>query len=113
MHGGSHAETRKKKARKERRNTMARGFAAMIPEKQREIARKGGVQAHKISKAHTFTSEEARAAGAKGGRKLATDRQHMSDIGRKGGVSSTLKRRAAATAVIMSESLAASSEVSR
>jgi general stress protein YciG len=44
-----------------------RGFASMSPEKQREIASKGGKAAHAKGKAHEFTSEEARAAGRKGG----------------------------------------------
>ncbi len=44
-----------------------RGFASMSPEKQREIASKGGKAAHKKGTAHQFTSEEARIAGRKGG----------------------------------------------
>jgi uncharacterized protein len=48
--------------RKERR-----GFASMSPEKQREIASKGGRAAHAKGTAHEWTSEEARSAGRKGG----------------------------------------------
>ena len=44
-----------------------RGFAAMAPERQREIAREGGKAAHQSGNAHEFTSEEARKAGRKGG----------------------------------------------
>lgn len=44
-----------------------RGFAAMDKEKQRQIAAKGGEEAHRQGTAHEFTSEEARAAGRKGG----------------------------------------------
>lgn len=44
-----------------------RGFASMSPEKQREIASKGGRAAHLKGTAHEWTSEEARAAGRKGG----------------------------------------------
>lgn len=44
-----------------------RGFAAMSPEKQREICVKGGRAAQAGGKAHRFTAEEARAAGKKGG----------------------------------------------
>ncbi|MFB9994531.1 KGG domain-containing protein [Deinococcus oregonensis] len=44
-----------------------RGFARMDPQKQREIASKGGQAAHASGNAHQFTSEEARAAGRKGG----------------------------------------------
>ena len=44
-----------------------RGFASMSPEKQREIASKGGRAAHQKGTAHEWTSEEALAAGRKGG----------------------------------------------
>jgi general stress protein YciG len=62
-----------------------RGFAAMDPEKQREIARKGGKIAHLRGNAHEFTSEEAREAGRKGGQAVSRDRKHMAKIGRLGG----------------------------
>lgn len=42
-----------------------RGFAAMSPEKKKEIASLGGRAAHACGRAHQFTSEEARAAGKK------------------------------------------------
>ena len=48
--------------RKERR-----GFASMSPDKQREIASKGGRAAHEKGTAHEWTPDEARAAGRKGG----------------------------------------------
>ena len=44
-----------------------RGFASMDEAKQREIASRGGKAAHEKGTAHEFTSEEARAAGRKGG----------------------------------------------
>lgn len=44
-----------------------RGFAAMSPDKRREIASKGGRTAHEIGMAHQWDSDEARAAGRKGG----------------------------------------------
>lgn len=50
-----------------------RGFASMDPAKQREIASKGGKAAHQKGSAHEWTSEEARAAGRKGG--MATHRR--------------------------------------
>jgi uncharacterized protein len=50
------------------RRKERRGFASMSPEKQREIASKGGRAAHTKGTAHEWTSEEARAAGQKGGR---------------------------------------------
>lgn len=40
----------------------------MKPEKQRQIASKGGRAAHRSGRAHEFTSEEAREAGRKGGK---------------------------------------------
>src|SRR3954465_13775135 len=48
--------------RKERR-----GFASMSPEKQREIASKGGRAAHEKGTAHEWTADGARAAGRRGG----------------------------------------------
>lgn len=51
-----------------------RGFAAMDYEKQRQIASKGGKEAHRKGTAHEFTSEEARIAGRKGG--LARSRKN-------------------------------------
>ncbi|MBX4210508.1 KGG domain-containing protein [Candidatus Parcubacteria bacterium] len=50
-----------------RGDTSNRGFASMDPEKQREIASKGGKAAHEKGTAHEFTPEEAREAGRKGG----------------------------------------------
>lgn len=44
-----------------------RGFAAMDPKRQREIASEGGKAAHLSGNAHEFSSEEARDAGRKGG----------------------------------------------
>lgn len=44
-----------------------RGFASMSPEKQREIASKGGRAAHAKGTAHEWSSGEARDAGRKGG----------------------------------------------
>ena len=66
-------------------NTSRRGFASMDEEKQRAIAREGGRAAHVSGHAHEFTPEEARAAGRKGGETVSRDRQHMAEIGRKGG----------------------------
>jgi general stress protein YciG len=51
----------------ERKGKERRGFASMSPEKQREIASKGGRAAHLKGTAHEWTSEEARRAGRKGG----------------------------------------------
>lgn len=93
-------------------NKGEQGFASMDDEKQREIASKGGKAAHEKGTAHEFTSEEAKEAGHKGGKvahekgtaheftseeakeaghkggeTVSQDREHMSDIGRKGGKS--------------------------
>ena len=70
--------------RKERR-----GFASMSPEKQREIASKGGRAAHEKGTAHEWTADEARNAGRKGGqvsrggrgRLVVTVRQRRSPAG--------------------------------
>lgn len=45
-----------------------RGFAAMSPEQQRRIASEGGRASHESGKGHRFSTEEARAAGKKGGK---------------------------------------------
>jgi general stress protein YciG len=67
--------------------TKNRGFAGMDPAKQRAIAQKGGKSAHQKGTAHQFNSFEASLAGRKGGRKVSQDRQHMAEIGKKGGKS--------------------------
>lgn len=79
--------------------TKERGFASMDPEKQREIARKGGRAAHEKGTAHEFTSEEARAAGKKGGEAVSKNREHMSAIGQRGGQQSAGGRRSRHTEV--------------
>jgi general stress protein YciG len=69
--------------RKERR-----GFASMSPEKQREIASKGGRAAHEKGTAHEWTADEARSAGRKGGQvsrggrgRLVTTAEPLADEG--------------------------------
>ena len=74
-------------------NTSTRGFASMDPERQRQIAREGGKAAHVKGTAHEFTPEEARNAGRKGGETVSRDREHMAEIGRKGGRSSGNNRK--------------------
>jgi uncharacterized protein len=64
------------------------GFAGMDRDKQREIARRGGRAAHQKGTAHEFTADEARSAGRKGGVSVSRDREHMSRIGRAGGLRS-------------------------
>jgi uncharacterized protein len=53
-----------------------RGFAAMDPQRQREIASLGGRAAHQSGHAHEFTSEEARAAGRKRHARSASTGEH-------------------------------------
>lgn len=72
-----------------------RGFASMDEEKQREIASKGGKEAHRQGVAHEFDSEEARQAGQKGGQAAHAkgtahkfDSEEAREAGRKGGRSS-------------------------
>lgn len=73
-------------------SSRRRGFASMNPEKQREIASKGGKAAHAKGTAHEFTPEEAREAGRKGGQAAhakGTAHEFTSEeariAGRKGG----------------------------
>ncbi|MCA1818707.1 MAG: KGG domain-containing protein [Halobacteriales archaeon] len=65
-----------------------RGFAAMDPEKQREIARKGGRASG--GRPENLRGVDRRAAGRKGGHAVVDKYgpQHMAEIGRKGGRSS-------------------------
>lgn len=49
-----------------------RGFASMDKTRQREIAQMGGRAAQAKGTAHRFTSEEAKLAGEKGGRRKRT-----------------------------------------
>lgn len=47
-----------------------RGFAALTPEQRSEIARKGGIQSHRLGRAHKWDSASAREAGRKGGKAI-------------------------------------------
>ncbi len=67
------------------RTGSRRGFAAMDPARQREIASKGGKAAHAKGTAHEWSADEAREAGRKGGVAVSRDRAHMAAIGREGG----------------------------
>jgi general stress protein YciG len=61
------------------RAKQRRGFAAMDPRLVAEIASKGGKAAHAAGTAHEFTSDEARAAGRKGGLAPHTKRRTGSE----------------------------------
>jgi uncharacterized protein len=54
-------------APQEPRKKSNRGFASMSEERKKEISSLGGRTAHKQGVAHKWNSEEARAAGRKGG----------------------------------------------
>ena len=75
----------------QRRST--RGFASMDPQRQKEIASKGGRAAHRKGTAHQWSVEEARVAGRKGGTSVSRDREHMAAIGREGGASAHRRAR--------------------
>lgn len=70
----SAASTRKgaQAAATEPKKTSLRGFASMDPEMQRRIASEGGRASHLSGRGHQWTSEEARAAGRKGGQASRT-----------------------------------------
>ncbi len=72
--GGTGAGTPQRARGKERR-----GFASMSPDKQREIASKGGRAAHQKGTAHEWTSDEARQAGKKGGQISRGGRGRLGD----------------------------------
>ena len=63
------------------------GFAAMDPERRKELGRRGGQTAHRLGRAHTFTQEERRKGGERSGRAVSRDPAYMAKIGRKGGKS--------------------------
>lgn len=62
-----------------------RGFAAMTPERRKEIAIKGGKTAQAQGRGHQFTPDEARAAGKKGGATTAAIHGRMAELGRMKG----------------------------
>ena len=62
-----------------------RGFALLSPEARKAVSRSGGIAAHSVGTAHTWTSDEARAAGSKGGkttheRRKAKDRVNAARV---------------------------------
>ena len=71
----------------EREGKSRRGFASMDPNKQREIASKGGRAAHQKGTAHEWTSEEARSAGRKGGQISRGGRGRLVESGGESGES--------------------------
>ena len=65
----------------------------MDRDRQREIASKGGRDAHRKGTAHQWSADEAREAGRKGGTSVSRDREHMAAIGREGGASAHRRTR--------------------
>lgn len=57
-----------------------RGFAAMSPERQREIASQGGRAAHQQGVAHEWSREEAKEAGKKGGQASGKRRSAENEV---------------------------------
>lgn len=62
-----------------------RGFAALTPERRRELASIGGRAAHAKGTAHEFNRETATEAGRKGGKVAASRPGRMAEIGKLGG----------------------------
>jgi uncharacterized protein len=73
-------------------NKKKKGFASLSPEKRKEIASKGGKAVHEKGNAHKFNSETARKAGKIGGKAVSENREHMANIGRKGGEASSASK---------------------
>jgi general stress protein YciG len=60
----------------------SQGFARLSVEQRREIARLGGLAAHKKGTAHRWTSDEASDAGSKGGQHSAVVRAERKKLAR-------------------------------
>jgi len=76
-----------------RKAPKLRGFATLSRERHRQIASLGGRTAQAKGTGHQFTSEQARAAGHKGGRTVSQWAGYMSEIARKGALAAAAKRR--------------------
>jgi general stress protein YciG len=63
------------------RQKQRRGFAAMDPAKQKEIASKGGKASHALGTGHEWNSETAREAGRKGGQASRGGRGKLTNSG--------------------------------
>jgi hypothetical protein len=77
------------------KNTSNRGFASMDPEKQKEIAKKGGESVPPEERSFSKDHELAREAGKKGGESVPPEERSFSkdpnlarEAGKKGGKSS-------------------------
>lgn len=79
-----------------------RGFAAMSPERRREVARKGGKRAQEMGTANRFDSERASKAGSVAGKVIAA-RGEMAALGRKGGLKAAENRKLRASPTVSAE----------
>lgn len=75
---------------------MKRGFQLMDPERHKQVAGMGGKAAKAAGKGYFFDAASGREAGKKGGAVTSSNREHMSQIGKLGGIASVAKRRAKA-----------------
>jgi uncharacterized protein len=73
-------ENRNQEESRDMSQKSRRGFAAMDPERQRQIASEGGRAAHKQGVAHEWSAEEARQAGRKGGQNSKGSRNHSTSV---------------------------------
>lgn len=64
----------------------------MDPEKHREIAKQGAQACVASKRRYRFSRKKAQEAGRKGGLAVSEDREHMSEIGTKGGRAPKRKR---------------------
>ncbi len=76
----------------EKKKKKLPGFAGMTLEERLHWNRLGGQRVQKLGTGHTFTADEARSAGRKGGLAVAKDRKYMAEIGRRGGLAVAAKR---------------------
>lgn len=60
-------------------------FESMDKDVLRAITSRGGKAGHAKGTAHEWDTEAARLAGRKGGETVSRDREHMAEIGRRGG----------------------------
>jgi len=70
------AENRIQEGQRDGSQKSRRGFAAMDPERQKQIASEGGRAAHRQGVAHEWSTEEAREAGRKGGQNSKSHKNH-------------------------------------
>lgn len=61
-----------------------RGLACVSPERRKAIARLGALALNASGQRHSFDTQEARAAGLRGGVAVSRDREHMARIGAAG-----------------------------